>query len=261
MEGGLDLSITPTRVGKGKALRQGRGSRQQIWGRGPPKRRAAAPDKPLRLLVIGAPGWGIGKRFCSSTSSFPLMLPTVIATPGNRMVASCAGGEGGEMERDTALFLLSISLSFSPMVETCLLYSIEVFPSPHSGKIISLLFLSRIFFLFPFISSFLTSSFFLVPCCRFCCYAFLFFFPYVYVCVCSLALFVCSNAREEYFWVVVFFSCVPAHVLFPQASQFLSLFCHIRRFPECVFELFSFPFSLLHLCLPIGIPDSVVSIT
>lgn len=169
---------------------------------------------------------------------------------------------GGVRWRETrpssfSLFL-SLSLQWSRRVSCTAQKS---FPPPILEKSFLFFFSPVFFFLFPFISSFLTSSFFLVPCCRFCCYAFLFFSPYVYVCVCSLALFVCSNAREEYFWVVVFFSCVPAHVLFPQASQFLSLFCHIRRFPECVFELFSFPFSLLHLCLPIGIPDSVVSIT
>ncbi|GIY81558.1 hypothetical protein CEXT_776561 [Caerostris extrusa] len=73
--GGLDLSITPTRVGKGKALRHGLGREVAA------PNDARPPQISLRLLVIGARGSGIGKRFYSSTSSFPLMLPTVIATP------------------------------------------------------------------------------------------------------------------------------------------------------------------------------------
>lgn len=111
------------------------------------------------------------------------------------------------MERDTALFLLSISLSFSPMVETCLLYSIEVFPSPILEKSF-LFFFSPVFFSFPFISSFLTSSFFLVPCCRFCCYAFLFFFlmsMYVYVVSpCLFAVMPEKNIFGQQFFFLLF---------------------------------------------------------
>lgn len=177
----------------------------------------------------------------------------------------CRRREGGgrlDGERHGPLPSLYFSLFLSNGRDVSLVQHRSLFPPPFwknhfSSFSLPYFFSFPVHFFVPYLFLLFSSmlSFLLL------CVLLFFFLPYVYVCVCSLALFVCSNAREEYFWVVVFFSCVPAHVLFPQASQFLSLFCHIRRFPECVFELFSFPFSLLHLCLPIGIPDSVVSIT
>lgn len=139
------------------------------------------------------------------------------------------------MERDTALFLLSISLSFSPMVETCLLYSIEVFPSPILEKSF-LFFFSPVFFFFFPVHFFVPYLFLLFSSMlSFLLLCVLIFFPYVYVCVCSLALFVCSNAREEYFWVAVFFFlCSRTRFVSSGFAVFVALLSHPAFSGMCI---------------------------
>lgn len=178
------------------------------------------------------------------------------------MVASCAGG-GRVRWRETrpssfSLFL-SLSLQWSRRVSCTAQKS---FPPPFWKNHFSSFSLPYFFIFFSFPVHFFVPYLFLLFSSMLSflllCVLIFFFLMSMYVYVVSPCLF--AVMPEKNIFGQQFFSCVPAHVLFPQALQFLSLFCHIRRFPECVFELFSFPFSLSHLCLPIGILDSVVSI-